>query len=173
MGGFAGIVDYSANFLFDIPKVNRRLGVMGVALQKSRFGVDVIENTGAFIQNADHPIQSADYYLRQADKLYYLFYICRENPAHLIQRMVSTGTLCLAELDAPFSGAFFSVADKELLLFRSGGGQEVFYIPGTELIFGTNTVALGVVSDGKTPARLLEEGSAAIFTPEGLFIKPL
>ncbi|MDR1706146.1 MAG: hypothetical protein LBS19_15890 [Clostridiales bacterium] len=171
MGGFAGFVNYSVNYLNDIGSATNRLWRMaGVLGGCCHCGFDVLEDTGAFVQNSYVPIPACDYYLREEDRVYYLFHsglLCPKD--QLCSAVRKAGVLMPLKMSCPCAGAFFMTSEKRLVLFRSRGGASLYYALGDELVFGTSRKAFDPIH----AVSLIEPGTCAVYDAGGLSIKPL
>ena len=188
MNGFAGFVDYSLNFLFEMPDVTKCLWKMADVLEGGvKYGIDVLEDTGAFIQNSRVPIKTTDYYFRTGEDVYYLFSKGLPRPGRIMAQLALAGgrDLCevaariaveiIDEFDGPFCGVLFAPGQKELLLFRSPKGAPVYYDydcnsrGGAGLIFATSQKAISIRSPKADP-EVLSPGTVAAFGLKGLEI---
>ena len=154
MSGFAGFVNYTANFLFDLPRVTGRLWEMaGMIGGGVKHGIDVVEENGAFVKNSFVPLKSSDYYRKAGINACYLF---------------SKGSA-----DKPLCGAFFLPREKTLYLFRLSGGEPVYYeeLDGYGLVFGT-TPRVFELFEKHTEHSELDEGKIVVYDVQGLTVQP-
>jgi hypothetical protein len=139
--GFAGIVNYDADFLYEVQEVTKILYKMAEELKWGiRHGIEVIEPHGAFAQNSCTPLRGADYCFRQENRLAYLFGADTDN------------------------GACFIPSENKLFLFRRKTGSPVYYneIEGTGLVFSSSANVLKLFgSHGEY--KILEPGKALIY----------
>ncbi|MCL2702995.1 MAG: hypothetical protein FWE91_05230 [Defluviitaleaceae bacterium] len=154
MSGFAGFVNYTADFLHDMPRVTGLLWKMAETLGGGlRYGIDVLENNGAFVQNSVVPLRGADYYRRRGENAYYLF---------------------CGDIRRPLCGAFFLPGEKKLYLFRVRDGKPLYYehLEGFGLIFGTTPRAIETVKK-YGPYKALTPGHIVVYDTRGLKTLPV
>jgi hypothetical protein len=155
MSGFAGLCNYTTNFLYDIPRITAYLWEMAGKIGNGcRYGIDVVEHNGAFVQNSVFPLSGSDYYFKYNDNSFYYFW----NGAATF----------------PHGGVFFHPDKKRLLLFRNTCGAPVYYANTTEngLVFGSSSEAIDILIN-RDKQKTLESGKAIIYDPQGFVIKDL
>ena len=160
MSGFAGFVNYDANFLLDIDAVTGRLWEMAGALGGGVWhGIDVVEQNGAFIQNSSVPLSGGDYCRKDGKRVCYLF-----KKGHMGWDEARRHLKC---------GAFFLPGTGALYLLRVKGGAPIYYkAVGDTLVFATSPQVLGVY-DEESPYSELAEGFVAVYDATGLKIAPI
>lgn len=164
MNGFGGFVDYSARFLLDAQDVMARLWKMAEALGGGvKYGIDVLEDNGAFVQNALAPISGADYYQRVDDRVYYLLQKGHPKSNKLTKALIRFGAPAINVAKTPICAAFFAPATKILILMRGPKSPPIYY----QHNLNTLTFATSASAFPETP-KSLEPSSLAVYTPDEL-----
>lgn len=177
MKGFAGIVSYKRNFLYEI---NKWAAVASDMAEKAGGGsfdsVSLIEDCAVISLNSSREIKKNDYYKKTADEIYYLGAVGdkRLDRQSLMNRFIEGGAEALGTAEGLSSAVFYLVLEKKLLLFHGSERKEsLFYWvdeDGLELFFCTRRNPMQPFI-GAGRALAMEAGELIEFGREGLLFR--
>ena len=174
MGGFVGIVNYSANYLYELGGLT---GLLWGIAEKIEGGctdsVDIVDDCCAFVMNSNRVIKAENYYKRNNGGVYYLLTDGWSDGKALIRLLLTGGPSFPANAGSSLSGAFFAVSEKKLILFSRGFESKPLYFwkDGEEFIFGSSIKAMAHYRPpGANQIEMVPPGGKVIYDAMGIAV---